>query len=300
MTREYAFGDSGRAHIVPNDGTPPTARVRASSWSQLFDCAHAWEGTHIMGMRKPSGMAAHLGTAIHHGTAVFDEARMAGKDADVFNAIDAFNAMLDNPRDEVDLTRGTMTLREARATGTALVNAYCRDVSPKFTFSAVELKMSPIRVQVDRVVIEITGSLDRSRTVTLTSDVTGLSQLRTATYDIKTGARVVEQGRASIKGRSAQLGAYELMTECATGQSSGGAGIIALPTSGKPIPVVSPLWDARRVMAGTESEPGLIEVAAAMFSTGLFPPNPSSRLCSATYCARFERCSYREPVLAED
>ena len=37
---------------------PNVFTVRASSWGRLFDCAHAWEGTHILGMRKASGMRA--------------------------------------------------------------------------------------------------------------------------------------------------------------------------------------------------------------------------------------------------
>lgn len=27
---------------------PNVFTVRASSWGRLFDCAHAWEGTHIL------------------------------------------------------------------------------------------------------------------------------------------------------------------------------------------------------------------------------------------------------------
>jgi hypothetical protein len=47
-------------------------KVRASSWGRLFDCAYAWEGTHILGLKKASGLRAQLGTAIHASTAAFD------------------------------------------------------------------------------------------------------------------------------------------------------------------------------------------------------------------------------------
>ena len=39
---------------------------------------------------------------------------------------------------------------------------------------------------------------------------------------------------------------------------------------------------------------GLIEYAAVMFRTGLFPPNNQSILCSERYCARWAACKFHE------
>jgi hypothetical protein len=288
------IGANDRVSWTANDGHPPTVRVRASSWGRLFDCAYSWEGTALLGMASPSGMPAHLGTCIHTATAAFDEGRAPGATPiSLIDAVEVFCQALDNPTREVDFSRDTLTMREARAIGAQLVTAYCRDISPRYTFAAVELKLNPLRVAIDRVVIELTGSLDRSRLV----DVGNREGSITA--DLKSGAAVIEQGRASIKGRSAQLGAYELLGEAATGIPSHGAQIIALPTSGRPVPMVSRVWDAKTTMVGTDTAPGFLEIAAGMFGSGLFPPNPSSRLCSPKFCPRFARCHYREPVDAE-
>lgn len=47
-------------------------RIRASSWSSLFDCAMRWEASNLLGLRMPSNPRAMLGTAVHAGTAAFD------------------------------------------------------------------------------------------------------------------------------------------------------------------------------------------------------------------------------------
>ena len=38
--------------------------VRASSWGSLFNCAYAWEGVHLLGIKSPSSPCALLGTAM--------------------------------------------------------------------------------------------------------------------------------------------------------------------------------------------------------------------------------------------
>jgi hypothetical protein len=58
--------------------------------------------------------------------------------------------------------------------------------------------------------------------------------------------------------------------------------------------MASPVFDAKAVMLGTETQPGLIQFAADMFRSGLFPPNPSSMLCSSKYCARWDTCIFHE------
>ena len=73
-----------------------------------------------------------------------------------------------------------------------------------------------------------------------------------------------------------------------------GAQVIGLQTTDKARVGASPVFDAKRVMIGSDHTPGLIEIAAMMFRSGLFPPNPSSVLCSERYCARWHSCVYHE------
>ncbi|MFU4421777.1 PD-(D/E)XK nuclease family protein, partial [Pseudomonas aeruginosa] len=63
---------------------------------------------------------------------------------------------------------------------------------------------------------------------------------------------------------------------------------------GKPEAAVGEIVGARQMMAGSESHRGLIDYAADMFRSGLFPPNPQSPLCSPKYCPRWRTCPYHE------
>jgi hypothetical protein len=48
-------------------------------------------------------------------------------------------------------------------------------------------------------------------------------------------------------------------------------------------------------LIGDEEHPGLIEIAARMLKSGVFPPNPKSMLCSKKYCpAHAAHCRYHE------
>ena len=84
---------------------------------------------------------------------------------------------------------------------------------------------------------------------------------------------------------------YEHTTGIATTEP---AEIIGLKTKGNPETGTALVHGARELMVGTDAYPGLIQFAADMFRTGLFPPNPSSHLCSARYCARWNRCPYHD------
>jgi hypothetical protein len=47
-------------------------------------------------------------------------------------------------------------------------------------------------------------------------------------------------------------------------------------------------------LLGDEHQPGLIQIAASMLRTGLFPPNPKSTLCSRKYCPAYaSHCKFR-------
>lgn len=265
-----------------------TYTVRASSWGKLFDCAYAWQGEHLLGIRKPAGLRAHLGTAIHAATAAYDESRLpGGSPIEVDDACGVFVDTLHKPDRDIDYQQDDLKLADAERIGLRLNASYCMDIAPRYEYIAVEAKLQPLDIDCGSgVIVRLTGSMDRAR-VSATAGGVLIS-------DVKTGSAVIEDGAAKIKGRSPQLGVYQLMYEQGEQVPTKGAQIIALQTSSKPSTAVSKVFDAKRVMVGTEDAPGLIEIAAQMFVSGLFPPNPSSLLCSKRYCARWPTCPYRE------
>ncbi len=272
--------------INPDD--KKATRVRASSWGQLFDCAHKWEGQHLLGMKLPSGPRAALGTAIHAGTAAFDKGRMGGE---VITATEAAQIVVDKlqkPEDDVNWSSDDISPNEAEQTGVILTTKYCLEVSPHYEFTAVEMETKPMRIDCGNgVFIDLTGTLDRSR---LSKDGLG-----TRITDLKSGGTAVQKGVANTKGHGAQVGTYEMLYTHSTGEEiTGPAEIIGLKTNGKPEIGTGQIHNGRRLMLGTETQPGLIHFAAEMFRTGLFPPNPQSMLCSPKYCARWGTCIYHD------
>jgi len=262
-------------------------RIRASSFGKFFDCAYAWEGEHLLGMRKPAGLRALLGTSVHAGTAAFDAARLNGNEITPDDAAGAFIDTLHHPEYDVDFSDDNIRFAEAERIGLTLTTKYCTEIAPQFTYTAVEMALEPLQIDCGGgTTITLTGTMDRAR---VAKGVDG-----TIIPDVKTGARVVANGEANIKARSAQTGTYQLMYEQTTGEHTAGAQIIALGTTSKAPTAVSPLFDARRVLIGNDDTPGLIQLAADMFRAGLFPPNPQSYLCSKTYCSRWNSCIYHE------
>lgn len=261
--------------------------VRASSWGSLFDCAMKWEGEHILGIRKAAGLRALLGTSVHAGTAAFDSAHLAHADIRPDDAAGVFVDTLRNPEFEVDYQQDDLTSNEAERIGLTLTTKYCTDIAPQFKYLAVEMKLAPMEIDCGGdVTITLTGTMDRARAAeTESGDIIP---------DVKTGSRVVSQGIATMKGRLAQTGTYEIMYGNTTGRPTAGGQIIGLGTSSKTPVAISPVFDGRRVMLGTSEQPGLIEYAAKMFRAGLFPPNPQSPLCSPKYCARWSTCIFHE------
>jgi len=266
----------------------PSITVRASSWSTLFDCAYRFEGIHLLNMRNVVGLRAALGTSIHAGTAIFDQGRI---DLDGTTADDAVGAFLDklrDPENEFDPRRDDLNMKKAEQIGAVLVSRYCSEISPLYTFAAVEMTTKPLDIDCGHgTVVRLTGTLDRSR-IRRTSGGIGIS-------DIKSGSTAVQDGVAKTKGHAAQLGTYEMLYEHTTGEVITEPGeIIGLKTSAKPEVGTGTILNARRVMVGTETQPGLIEFAAEMFRTGNFYPNPSSRLCSEKYCPRHATCHFKD------
>lgn len=267
---------------------PHITTVRASSWGSLFDCAHAWEGAHILGLRKASGLRAQLGTAIHASTAKFDAGRLPGGNAlSVDETAGAFVDALHHPDRDVDYSRDDLTVTEAEKIGLKLHSLYCYDLAPQFVFKSVEQTLKPLDIDCGGgQVVRLTGTMDRARVAQSAGGV--------VIPDVKTGSRVIAKGVAQIRGRSAQVGTYQLMYEATEGVQTVGGQVLALSTAGKPQALASVVFDAKRVMLGTDDEPGLIQYAGEMFRSGLFPPNPSSVLCGERYCARWATCIHHE------
>jgi hypothetical protein len=266
--------------------TPVAYRVRASSWGGLFDCAMRWEASNLLGMRGPVGIAAVLGTAIHASTAAFDQGRIDGAG---FTPDDTAGLLVDrlrHPEDDIAHRDEDMTVDEAEKVGLILHSRYCTDWSPRFTFRAVEMETAPLDIDCGNgIIVRLTGTLDRARIYAESGGV-GIK-------DVKSGGRAVEKGVAKTKGFAAQVGTYELLYEHTTGDAiTEPGGIIGLKTSGKPEIAEGTISNAKRMMVGTDEQKGLIEYAAVMFKTGLFPPNPSTTLCSEKYCVRWATCHF--------
>lgn len=264
-----------------------TITVRASSWGSLFDCAYRWQGVHLLGIRSPGSPRALLGTAIHASTGAFDAARVAGQELSAFDAAEHLVQTLRQPEFDVDWRGADITPREAEATGLALHTRYCNEISPLYDFVAVELETKPLEIDCGGgVIVRLTGTLDRAR---IKRDQFGIG-----IADLKTGGAAVSQGVAKTRGHKPQVGTYELLYEHTTGEPcTAPAEIIGLKTKGKPETGTGEITGARELMVGTEDFPGLIQFAADMFRTGLFPPNPSSALCSERYCSRWKTCPYK-------
>lgn len=273
---------------APDRIITPSLTVRASSWAGLFDCAYKWEGIHLLKMRNVVGLRAALGTAIHAGTAAFDTARLTGDTVTADDAAGVFVDKLRDPENEYDPSRDDLSVPEAERVGITLLTKYCFDVSPRYNFVAVEMETKPLDIDCGNgVTVRLTGTMDRAR-VRKGDHGVGIA-------DLKSGSAAVQKGVAVTKGHSAQIGTYELLYEHTTGeQITDDAEIIGLKTKGTAEIATGIVKNAKRVMVGTEDQPGLIEFAAEMFKSGRFYPNPKSLLCSANYCPRYATCHFHD------
>jgi hypothetical protein len=271
------------------------ATIRASSMSRLLDCAHAWEGIHLLGMQSHTGGASWLGTSWHHASAAYDLNR-----ADMLVS-DAVGEFRDHLAKAEDVRWNDISPREALAIGTPLIVEYCEQWSPRFDFLAVEMKLEPQTITVDLarhrlgpVDITFTGSMDRARVVKRNGYASA------SIVDVKTGKRAVSDGQANTQGHAPQVAIYNLLAnmdpslpENVTGEPA----ILGVSTAGSKTKdariAMSEIPDAMEQLVGTTTSPGLIEYAAVYLKTGLFPPNPKSQLCSETYCPRWERCKFK-------
>ena len=260
--------------------------IRASSFPEILDCAHRWEGKYLLGMSMPSGLRAQLGTAIHASTAEFDSRRVNGSPITPDDAAGVLVDTLHNPEIEIDFSKDDLKLADAERIGLILHSMYCTEISPRYEFIAVERTVEPLTINCGDVVsITITGTLDRSRT---RKDGKGKGIV-----DLKSGGAAVVKGCAKTKGHAAQVGVYELLESHSTGEEcTAPAEIVGLKTRGNPDVAIGEIYGASRMVIGDLETPGLLDYAVAMFRTGLFPPNPSSILCSDRYCPRWSKCRF--------
>lgn len=258
--------------------------VRASSFGGLFDCGYRFEYEQLMKMRTASSLRAWLGTSIHASTAAFDQAGLSGAPISSNDAADVFIKTLWEPSEEV-AKDPKLTWRQAELIGLTLHARYCAEIAPLMNYESVEMKLKPLDVEAEGVIIRLTGTMDRARVAR-----TGGKKV---IADLKTGGRLIRDGVVSTKGRAAQLGTYQLLSEYTDGVQTNGAQIMALQTSSTTLVGVSKVFDAKRQMIGTDEAPGLLEMAAKMFKIGLFPPNPMSPLCDKKYCSRWDSCKYK-------
>lgn len=260
--------------------------IRASSLGDLFDCPARWEAKHILGMTMPMGGAAALGKAVHASTAVFDQSTIdqAGITADeaAAAAVDAIH----KPDEEVawddELPPAT-----AENIALALHSRYCRDVAPKQTYRAVEVRCD--RLEIADLGIALTGTVDRVHT---TDDALGITDLKTGKTAVST------DGTVSTKGHAYQLGVYELLAQAASGLPIGApAQVIGMQTGRTEKAqriAVAPVHDARSVLLGDEHSQGLLHTASTIVHSGAFWGNPRSMLCNPNYCPRYAKCAYRK------
>ena len=263
---------------------PSVFTVRASSWGRLFDCAHAWEGTHILGMRKASGMRALLGTAVHAGTAAYDRARLEGTPCTPDDAAGVLIDELRNPVQDVDLTQDGLSIDEAERIALTVLVKYCAEVAPKFHYIDVETTLDPLDIDCGQgMTVRLTGTMDRARVAETEGGI--------VVPDVKTGTACWPTAKRSRRPRRADRhlpADVRANEECPHGWLADHRAVHQR-TSRR---AVSPVFDARRVMVGQADQPGS-RTRGRDVPHRPFSPNPSSVLCSAKYCARWSTCLFR-------
>lgn len=259
--------------------------VRASSFGGLLDCGYRFEWETLMRKRKASSLRAWLGTSIHASTAAFDQAKLAGAPISAYDAADVFVKSLWEPSEDVERDP-KLSMKQAEVIGLTLHSRYCDEIAPLMNFESVEMKLKPLDVDTEGVIIRLTGTMDRAR-------VTRSGQGKVIA-DLKTGGRLITEGVVNTKARAAQLGVYQILSEYTDGEQTAGAQIMALQTTTATQVGVSRVFNAKSHLIGHAGEPGLLEMAGKMFKIGLFAPNPSSSLCSKKFCGRWDHCKFHE------
>lgn len=263
---------------------PEMISIRASSLSELFDCPARWEAKYVRNMHMPSSDAARLGTAVHAGTALFDQSRLDGKPLTADEAAGAVVDAIHHPDEDVDW--GESSPREAEGIGIALHRLYCHEIAPRQAYVAVEAKCDELPIE--DIGLTLTGTLDR---IYECDGMLGIA-------DIKTGKTAVSaDGTVNTKGHAAQMGVYELLAAHATGLPVDAParilGLQVAKTDKGRRAGVGKISNARELLVGDDSGPGLLEIASAMLHSGTFYGNPKSQICSEKYCPAYNVCRWR-------
>lgn len=248
--------------------------VRASSVAELVDCPLRWATKYLDGRTMPQTPPAVIGTAVHASSASFDRG-----EGNAHQTAEIAADLVLHPEGE---TRW-LDISKYKAVENA-INAhlsYCRDVAPRFEFTHIEEKLDPLSVSIDdKVIIEFTGTLDRTRKYM--DDVS-------IVCDVKSGQRVLSQNMSKHK---AQLGVYIMLASKKLGKIYiKTADILQIQTNGKAGVHVSS--DPYKVLVGEPGHNGIIHYMANMFYNGDYIGNPSSMMCSEKYCPRYNDCFFR-------
>jgi RecB family exonuclease len=260
--------------------------IRASSWPTLFDCSLRWYYQNVLGLRTPSHGKSQLGTALHKATAVYDAPGLVGAPGSLGEATDALMQTLQQPQHPVEWDDDFKPAK-AEAIGLALTKNYAEQIAPKHEYRAIEVNCNALDITTEAGVVRISGTTDRVR---VTEDG------REGISDIKSGGRAVAaDGRAVTKGHHLQTGIYRIMAEAALERVFDAPDeIIGLQVAANARVGCAEISDSRTPLVGDEDAPGLIEMAARMLKSGIFPPNPRSMLCSPTYCGGYSRCKFHD------
>jgi hypothetical protein len=264
--------------------TPDIIAIRASSLSDLFDCAARWEAKHIRGMRMPTNGKATLGKAVHASTAVYDQSTIDGAGVTVDEAAAAAVDAIHHPDEEVIWEDDGPS--DAEKIALSLHSKYCTTVAPKQIYRAVEVACDSLVIS--DLGIALTGTTDRVRE---TDEGFGIA-------DLKTGKQAVSaDGIAKTSGFAFQIGVYELLAEAASGLKITAPGQIigmnTAKTAASQRVGTGDIHGARDVLLGDDESPGVLQIASRIIHSGVFPGNPRSMLCSATYCPAFATCKFR-------
>ena len=276
------------------------AKIRASSWAEMFDCPLRWASKNLAGERLPSTAPAQIGTAVHKSTAVYDESRVDGIDyVSIDDAADVAVETIRKPDEEVDW----MGVNENKAIEIAVGchTKYCSEIGAHMEYAAVEQTLEDMTIDVPlsggrSVELTLTGTLDRIRREaeefmqeTSAGEVPVFREAF-GICDVKTGARAVSQSASRHK---AQLGVYELLASQTQFQISLPAQILALQTSSNYDAAVHEVPGAAEMLLGTPEDPGLITFAADMIEREQFFGNANSFLCNEKYCPHYKVCKFR-------
>lgn len=267
--------------------------IRASSLPELFDCAARWESKYINGNRMPSSSNAILGSAVHAGTALFDEHIMLEKPISIDDATGVVVDTINKPDEDVEW--GDDSKKSAENIAIALHTLYCRDISPKQKYFAVEAKCE--RLEIKDIGIALTGRLDRIHMVEV-GYFDGEIDYNLGLTDIKTGIQAVSaDGKVKTQGHTAQVAVYELLAEQSLNiEILAPAQIIGLQvakTAKGQRAGIGNISGGRELLLGDDENKGLLVHASNIVHSGLFVGNPKSMMCHAKYCPIYNICRFR-------